>query len=90
MRGKLQAPSTGFRIIDATASSMRLWTSLSILSRAAPPRDNDPSSDSFVLRCGSQSALALRDGLAPILGLPKERLKNSTRATASSNLVGLG
>ncbi len=35
----------------------------------------DPANDSYYLRCCSQSARALRDGLAPILGVPKERLR---------------
>ncbi|MGA7487790.1 MAG: xanthine dehydrogenase family protein molybdopterin-binding subunit [Xanthobacteraceae bacterium] len=35
----------------------------------------DPADDSYYLRCCSQSARALRDGLAPILGVPKERLR---------------
>jgi carbon-monoxide dehydrogenase large subunit len=35
----------------------------------------DPASDSYFLRCCSQSARALRDGLAPILGVPNQRLR---------------
>jgi carbon-monoxide dehydrogenase large subunit len=35
----------------------------------------DPTSESYVLRCCSQSARALRDGLAPILGVPNQRLR---------------
>jgi len=35
----------------------------------------DPHNESYFLRCCSQSARALRDGLAPILGVPKERLR---------------
>jgi aerobic carbon-monoxide dehydrogenase large subunit len=35
----------------------------------------DPGNDSYYLRCCSQSARALRDGLAPILGVAKERLR---------------
>ena len=38
----------------------------------------DPANDSYLLRCCSQSARALRDGLAPILGVPKERLRVTT------------
>jgi carbon-monoxide dehydrogenase large subunit len=35
----------------------------------------DPASESYFLRCCSQSARALRDGLAPILGVPNQRLR---------------
>ncbi len=35
----------------------------------------DRSGDSYFLRCCSQSARALRDGLAPILGVPNQRLR---------------
>jgi aerobic carbon-monoxide dehydrogenase large subunit len=35
----------------------------------------DAATDSYLLRCCSQSARALRDGLAPILGVAKERLR---------------
>jgi aerobic carbon-monoxide dehydrogenase large subunit len=35
----------------------------------------DAASDSYFLRCCSQSARTLRDGLAPILGVGKERLR---------------
>jgi carbon-monoxide dehydrogenase large subunit len=35
----------------------------------------DPADDSYFLRCCSQSARALRDGLAPILGVPAQRLR---------------
>jgi aerobic carbon-monoxide dehydrogenase large subunit len=35
----------------------------------------DPDSESYFLRCCSQSARALRDGLAPILGVPNQRLR---------------
>jgi carbon-monoxide dehydrogenase large subunit len=35
----------------------------------------DPANDSYFLRCCSQSARALRDGLAPILGVPPQRLR---------------
>src|SRR6516162_2789892 len=35
----------------------------------------DPANDSYYLRCCSQSARALRDGLAPILGVPNQRLR---------------
>ena len=35
----------------------------------------DPAGDTYFLRCCSQSARALRDGLAPILGVPNERLR---------------
>jgi aerobic carbon-monoxide dehydrogenase large subunit len=38
----------------------------------------DPANESYYLRCCSQSARALRDGLAPILGVPKERLRVTT------------
>jgi aerobic carbon-monoxide dehydrogenase large subunit len=38
----------------------------------------DPANESYSLRCCSQSARALRDGLAPILGVPKERLRVTT------------
>jgi aerobic carbon-monoxide dehydrogenase large subunit len=36
---------------------------------------HDPTGDTYFLRCCSQSARALRDGLAPILGLPNARLR---------------
>ncbi len=35
----------------------------------------DPAADSYFLRCCSQSARALRDGLAPILGVPNPKLR---------------
>ena len=35
----------------------------------------DPANESYFLRCCSQSARALRDGLAPILGVPNQRLR---------------
>jgi aerobic carbon-monoxide dehydrogenase large subunit len=35
----------------------------------------DPQTESYFLRCCSQSARALRDGLAPILGVPNQRLR---------------
>jgi carbon-monoxide dehydrogenase large subunit len=38
----------------------------------------DAASDSYYLRCCSQSARALRDGLAPILGVPNARLRVTT------------
>ena len=38
----------------------------------------DRANDSYYLRCCSQSARALRDGLAPILGVPNQRLRVAT------------
>jgi carbon-monoxide dehydrogenase large subunit len=35
----------------------------------------DPANESYLLRCCSQSARALRDGLAPIVGVPNQRLR---------------
>jgi carbon-monoxide dehydrogenase large subunit len=35
----------------------------------------DTAADSYLLRCCSQSARALRDGLAPLLGVPNQRLR---------------
>jgi aerobic carbon-monoxide dehydrogenase large subunit len=35
----------------------------------------DTAADSYLLRCCSQSARALREGLAPILGVPNQRLR---------------
>jgi carbon-monoxide dehydrogenase large subunit len=35
----------------------------------------DAANDSYFLRCCSQSARALRDGMAPILGVPNQRLR---------------
>ena len=35
----------------------------------------DPAEESYLLRCCSQSARALRDGLAPILGVPNPKLR---------------
>ena len=50
-----------------------------ILVQSMEPRgataSYDAANDSYFLRCCSQSARALRDGLAPILGVPKERLR---------------
>ncbi|HEY6996120.1 MAG TPA: xanthine dehydrogenase family protein molybdopterin-binding subunit [Xanthobacteraceae bacterium] len=50
-----------------------------ILVQSMEPRgataSYDPANDSYYLRCCSQSARALRDGLAPILGVAKERLR---------------
>ena len=47
-------------------------------SRAAPPRATMPANDSYMLRCCSQSARALRDGWRRSLGVPKERLRVTT------------
>jgi carbon-monoxide dehydrogenase large subunit len=38
----------------------------------------DAGAESYLLRCCSQSARALRDGLAPILGVPNQRLRVTT------------
>src|SRR5713101_5511351 len=38
----------------------------------------DAAADSYLLRCCSQSARALRDGMAPILGVPNQRLRVTT------------
>jgi aerobic carbon-monoxide dehydrogenase large subunit len=38
----------------------------------------DKATDSYTLRCCSQSARALRDGMAPILGVPNARLRVTT------------
>ena len=50
-----------------------------ILVQSMEPRgataSYDPADDSYFLRCCSQSARALRDGLAPILGVPNPRLR---------------
>jgi aerobic carbon-monoxide dehydrogenase large subunit len=50
-----------------------------ILVQSMEPRgataSYDGANESYYLRCCSQSARALRDGLAPILGVPKERLR---------------
>src|SRR6202007_1698975 len=50
-----------------------------IMGKSMEPRgataSYDPADDSYYLRCCSQSARALRDGLAPILGVAKERLR---------------
>jgi len=35
----------------------------------------NPANESYLLRCCSQSARALRDGLAPIVGVPNQRLR---------------
>jgi aerobic carbon-monoxide dehydrogenase large subunit len=35
----------------------------------------DPANESYLVRCCSQSARALRDGLAPIVGVPNQRLR---------------
>ena len=50
-----------------------------ILVQSMEPRgataSSDPADESYFLRCCSQSARALRDGLAPILGVPNPRLR---------------
>jgi aerobic carbon-monoxide dehydrogenase large subunit len=50
-----------------------------ILVQSMEPRgataSYDSANDSYYLRCCSQSARALRDGLAPILGVPNQRLR---------------
>jgi aerobic carbon-monoxide dehydrogenase large subunit len=50
-----------------------------ILVQSMEPRGATASyegaDDSYYLRCCSQSARALRDGLAPILGIPNQRLR---------------
>jgi carbon-monoxide dehydrogenase large subunit len=38
----------------------------------------DAGAENYLLRCCSQSARALRDGLAPILGVPNQRLRVTT------------
>ena len=50
-----------------------------ILVQSMEPRgataSYDRANESYLLRCCSQSARALRDGLAPILGVPNQRLR---------------
>ena len=50
-----------------------------ILVQSMEPRgataSYNPADESYFLRCCSQSARALRDGLAPILGVPNPRLR---------------
>jgi len=43
----------------------------------------DPANDSYFLRCCSQSARSLRDGLAPIVGVPAQRLRSSPKTSAA-------
>src|SRR5260370_37861204 len=45
------------------------------MERRGATASYDPANDSYFLRCGSESARALRDGLAPILGVPNQRLR---------------
>src|SRR5260370_8275132 len=45
------------------------------MERRGATASYDPANDSYFLRCGSQSARTLRDGLAPILGVPAQRLR---------------
>src|SRR5262249_851826 len=50
-----------------------------IMVQSMEPRgataSHDAANDSYFLRCGSQSARTLRDGLGPILGVPSQRLR---------------
>jgi carbon-monoxide dehydrogenase large subunit len=68
------------RIIAAPAHVARVAVvHQRILVQSMEPRgataSYDPANDSYFLRCCSQSARALRDGLAPILGVPAQRLR---------------
>jgi aerobic carbon-monoxide dehydrogenase large subunit len=68
------------RIIAAAAHVARVAVvHQRILVQSMEPRgataSYDPANDSYFLRCCSQSARALRDGLAPILGVPAQRLR---------------
>jgi aerobic carbon-monoxide dehydrogenase large subunit len=68
------------RIIASAANVARVAVvHQRILVQSMEPRgataSYDSANDSYYLRCCSQSARALRDGLAPILGVPNQRLR---------------
>jgi carbon-monoxide dehydrogenase large subunit len=77
------SPKEVERVIGSAAHVARVsLVHQRIMVHSMEPRgataSHDPASDSYLLRCCSQSARALRDGLAPILGVPKERLRVTT------------
>jgi len=82
--GPAKDPDANAQEIDRIIASAKHVARVSlvhqrILVQSMEPRgataSYDPADDSYFLRCCSQSARALRDGLAPILGVPNPRLR---------------
>ncbi len=85
--GMAADPEANAKEVDAAIASAKHVAKVSlvhqrIMVHSIEPRgataSYDPANESYNLRCCSQSARALRDGLAPILGVPKERLRVTT------------
>ena len=82
--GLAKDPDANAQEVDRIISSAKHVARVSlvhqrILVQSMEPRgataSYDPADESYFLRCCSQSARALRDGLAPILGVPNPRLR---------------
>jgi carbon-monoxide dehydrogenase large subunit len=82
--GLAKDPDANAQEVDRIIASARHVARVSlvhqrILVQSMEPRgataSYDPADESYFLRCCSQSARALRDGLAPILGVPNPRLR---------------
>ena len=82
--GPAKDPDANAQEIDRIIASAKHVARVSlvhqrILVQSMEPRgataSYDPADESYFLRCCSQSARALRDGLAPILGVPNPRLR---------------
>jgi aerobic carbon-monoxide dehydrogenase large subunit len=82
--GPAADPEANAKEIDGIIASAKHVARVSILHQrimvhSMEPRGAtaayDAANDSYFLRCCSQSARALRDGLAPILGVPNPKLR---------------
>jgi aerobic carbon-monoxide dehydrogenase large subunit len=82
--GLAKDPEANAQEVDRTIASAKHVARVSlvhqrIMVHSMEPRgataSYDPANESYLLRCCSQSARALRDGLAPILGVPNQRLR---------------
>ena len=82
--GPAENPDANARAVDAAFASAAHVARVSavqqrIMVASMEPRGAtaayDKSSDSYFLRCCSQSARVLRDGMATVLGVPNERLR---------------
>jgi aerobic carbon-monoxide dehydrogenase large subunit len=77
-------PEANAKEVEAVFASAKHVAKVSVLHQrimvhSMEPRgataSYDAANDSYFLRCCSQSARALRDGMAPIMGIPKERMR---------------
>jgi aerobic carbon-monoxide dehydrogenase large subunit len=82
--GLAKEPDANAREVDAIIKSAAHVARLTqfnqrIFPATMEPRGGtahyDPASDSYTLRCCSQSAQVMRDGLAPVMGLNREQLR---------------